>query len=311
MKKLIAVHIVILLFGVAFICSAQKDKKVDCSRKQRPEWIGISSKEKFSVSAIAASLDEAQEICLNDIRQYIVTSIASYIVSSEQFSQKQVTQDGVTSMLSRYSSEVDTHSVGLPYILGISLSNAEDVYWEKWLSRDTKKYYYIYHVCYPFSSFERNRAIAEFKAMDDSKESRLHALRESFEVFTETTFVRNAASELEALETYFFDNTRKSEAKALRAQYLKSLDDIVIICDSTKTGEWHFHFSLNGRNIIHDAQPVIRSNHAENMRVQKKVNGYVLLYEPMGVNTEENSIFFRYPIGSRGLEHHFSFHYTE
>ncbi len=304
-------YFTLFLFCITLTCAAQKDKMVDSSHGQRPEWIGLSSNERFSVSATAISLEEARETCLNDIRQYIVTSIASSIVSSEVFSYSQVTADGVSTILKKYSSQVDTRSVGMPYILGISLSNAADVYWEKWYSRENKNLYYIYHVLYPFSSAERNRAIAEFKALDDSKNSRLNALRDSLSVYSETAFARQAASELDALETYFFDAARKSETQSLKSRFIKSLDDIVIICDSTKTGEWHFHFSLNGRHITHDAQPVIRSNHAENMRVQKNGKGYVLLYEPMCVETEENSIFFRYAIGSRGLERRFSFPYIE
>ena len=311
MKKFIALYSIVLFVVMSLPCLAQKDKVVECSRRQRPEWLGISSKERFSVSATAVHMEEARQACLDDIRQYITTSIASSIVSSERFSQSQVTEDGVTTMLRKYSSEVETHAVGMPYILGISLSNAEDVYWEKRYSRETKTYYHVYHVLYPFSSVERNRAVAEFKALDDSKNSRLAALRDSLSVYEEVSFARLAASELDALETYFFDAVRKADARNLKSRFLRSSDDIVIVCDSTKTGEWHFHFSLDGRRVFYDGQPVMRSNHAENMRVQKNGQGYVLLYEPMCVETEENCIFFRYPIGSRGLERRFSFPYTD
>lgn len=311
MKKSAIIYFMVFLFCISMTCSAQKDKMVDSSHKQRPGWIGLSSQEKFSVSATAPSLEQTQEICLNDIRQYIVTSIASSIASSEFFGQSQVSRDGISTTLREYSSTVSTRSVGMPYILGISLSNAEDIYWEKWYSRINKSHYYIYHVLYPFSSADRNRAISEFKAMDDAKNERLAVLSDSLSVYTQVSFVRQAISELEALETYFFDEARKAQAQSLRSRFRRSLDDIVIICDSTKVGEWHFHFSLNGRHVVHDEQPVTRSNHAENIRVCKKQKGYVLLYDPMAIETEENTVFFRYSIGSRGLEQRFSFPYIK
>ena len=84
MKRLLTL---LLLLAVALPASAQKEKVVERSAKKAPAWLGISCPDYFTVSATAPTLDQAQKQCLTDIRQHIITSIASNITSEEKLYQ--------------------------------------------------------------------------------------------------------------------------------------------------------------------------------------------------------------------------------
>ena len=69
-------------------------------------------------------------------------------------------------------------SANLPFLKGISLSNVEEIYWEKVQDKSTKKEYYNYSVKYPFSKAEQRKLVAEFEALDAEKVAQYKALEQ-------------------------------------------------------------------------------------------------------------------------------------
>lgn len=295
MKRIAAILGILSLF--AGTCYGQKERTVERSASRAPEWLGISDADRFSVSAVAQTLDAAQQGCLDEIKQHIVNSIAVNITSEESFNQDALVRDNVTAMLTRYSSQVETKSAGIPYLCGISLSKATDIYWERRFVKQQKRYYYICHVQYPFSEWERRTAIDDFLRIDRQYESRLDELQRNFHTFTDLSYIGEAVSELDVLIRYFFDANRQHSASALQNKYLRARQEVAVVPDESSVGVFRYHLSLHGRQVTTAAKPILKSDYATNMRVMPSGNGYVLLYDEMGIEGEENTILINYPFG--------------
>ena len=117
-----------------------KDKLVEKSGKT-PDWIMSAGGDSFSVFAQSDDMNGARDRCLADIRQYIVNSIASNITSVETSTSASRNDDGNENIYSTYSSELKTAAARLPFLTDISLSNAEEVYWEKYRRKSDGTYY--------------------------------------------------------------------------------------------------------------------------------------------------------------------------
>lgn len=298
-------RIATLLLAATLVCGsayAQKEKVVESSAKKAPAWIGLSTSDYFSVSATAQTLEEAQKMCMNDIRQYIINAIAVNITSAETSYQNQVTRDGVAELLESYASQTDSRSANIPYLSGLSLSNADAIYWERRMVKGkVKSYYYVCNVKYPFTEDDRSRAIAAFRKIDDKYNSRLEALRRDAERFTDISAIGTAVSELNQLIAYFFDDVRKEEATALQARYRKMNEEIAVAAEEILPGQFRYRLSLHGRTVFTDQLPKLNSNYALNMRVMRNGDEYVLLYDEEGIEGEENTIEMRYSFGGRAL----------
>lgn len=308
MKRLLTL---LLLLAVALPASAQKEKVVERSAKKAPAWLGISCPDYFTVSATAPTLDQAQKQCLTDIRQHIITSIASNITSEEKLYQEQTARNGVVSLLNSYASEVGTTGASMPYLCDISLSRALGVYWERRFVKQEKSYYYIYHVQYPFTDADRSAAIAAFRALDNEHLERLEQLEEQFETFTDLSFLDQTAAALNPLIDYFFDTDRRNRAVNLQQRCRQACGEVAIVPDSASLGCYCYHLALHGRRVTSDRQPRLESDYATNLRVVPLDGGYALLYDEAGIEGEENFITMTYTFGGRRLQHRVVFDPTE
>lgn len=298
----------LLLLASLLPCMAQKEKVVERSARKVPEWLGKSSSDCFSVVATAPELGDAQRWCLEDIRQHIVTTIAANITSEERFRQEQSACDGVVSLLSHYASDVTTQGAAIPYLCGISLSRASDVYWERRFVREKKSYYYICHVRYPFSALERAEAIEAFRSLDAARYARLKEIEEEFGRFTELSWLEQAATALDPLIGYFFDSDRRRLAENLQQRCRQACGEVALVCDSARLGACYYHFTLHGRCVTTDRAPRLRSDYATALRVMRNgEEGYVLLYDEAGIAGEENTVEAVYTFGGRRLRHLFTF----
>lgn len=302
-------HVVTLfcLFVCFALCFAQKEKVVEQSAKKVPEWIGTSNADYFSVSATAETLDKAQSQCLNDIRQHIISTIAVNITASESLSQTMFSTNEVAGVLTQYSSQVDTRSAQLPFLSGISLSNAKEVYWERRFVKGDKRYYYVYHVYYPFSEYQRTNAIAQFKKMDAEYENKLIELEKNYREFTNLDYVREAVAEIKGLMGYFFDSARATRAAALYKAYRDCLADVVVEEGVHSTNKINYTLSLHGRTVTTSRKPTFRSNYADNIKVSANADVNTIQFEPVSIPGEEHTIEMKYLLDGRTLSHKFLF----
>lgn len=309
MRRLLATAA--LLLCICATAFAQKEKVVESSAKKAPAWLGISTPEYICVSATAETLDAAQSLCMSDIRQFIINSIAVNVTSTEMSYQNQQARNGVADLLKIYSSQVETKGAAIPYLSGISLSNAEDIYWERRFVRREKRYYCICHVKYPFTEAERRAAIAEFRKIDNGYTERLEELKSNFDTFTDLSYIDRAVSEINPLAEYFFDDVRKSEAEELQRRYRALNGEVAIVPEEASLGSYRYGLWLHGRRVTTDKMPKLKSEYALNLRMVPDGESYVVLYDEQGIEGEENNVEIRYTFGGKTLAHTFTFDPTE
>lgn len=307
--NIIKSNCIILLFIICSAVSVQaQDKIVERSSKKRPTWIGTAGKDFFTVSASGATLDFVQNKCMADVKQNIINSIAVNIVSNEKSSEQQISNNKTISMIESYSSFIKTQGAQLPYLTGISISNATGVYWEKCYIKSEKRYYYVYYVNYPFPEAERKVLIDEFKTFDNLHNDKFLELQDNFDKFVQLEYIERAISDLNPLIDYFFDDTRINAAKALQIKYRKEYENVNVVPVTSVLGEFNYYLVLNGRIVTTAKLPTMRTNCASNMTVKQDGNNYRIEYEYGDCrDDEDNWIEFTYQLGGRPLRYKFPF----
>ena len=251
---------------LALHAATAQEKVLESSARKAPAWIGTTESEFIIVSAEETTLDAAQKRCLNDIRQSIVNAVCVNIRSEETLTEQQTEYSGASEIYRRYESQLKTVAGRLPFITGISLSDAE-TYWEKRYVKRDKRTYYLCHVRYPFPITRRNALIAEFLRQDRAQYAKLTALKERFDTFTRVEEIDRAITELEPLIAYFFDDMRRDEAQALQRNYRKLYTMISTVACGNELGEHTFCFTLNDRRVTTSRRPTVRSQWATGITV--------------------------------------------
>lgn len=305
MKRILLLALSVLL--TLRVASAQ-EKILECSDKKAPQWIGTTESGFIVVCAEEPTLDAAQKRCLNDIRQSIVETVCVNIRSEESLAERQTQYAGASEIYRRYESQLKTVAGRLPFITGISISDAE-TYWEKRYVKREKRSYYICHVRYPFPIARRNALIAEFLRQDRAQYDKLLALEERFDTFTRVEEIDRAITELEPLIAYFFDDQRREEAQALQRNYRKLYGMISTVVCGDGLGEHTFCFMLNDRRVTTSRRPAARSPWATGIVVAPTDEGlYRVTYDyEMCPDDAENGIELIYQFGGRTLRHSFTF----
>lgn len=281
------------------VAAMAKEKRVETSDKRKPDWIGHSDASAFSVTEAGESLAAASERCMASIRQYIVNSVAVNVSSTERMTTRQVTRDNFMSVLNDYSSVLVTEAGQLPFLNGISLSNAEATYWERIYDKRTKSYRYEYSVRYPFTESTRRTLVDAFLAIDDAKTARFEQLRTELETLSDLDRIPQALSELDGLDNYFFDATRKNDVATLRRQYLGLYDRVSIEVEEETTGRCVYTLRLAGRPVTSSATPRLKSESAIELVVRPcGENRYCLTYNAEYASPQDiNTVEIRYPFG--------------
>ena len=277
MKKLL---IFILLCGFCaptFASVSRKEKVVEASSNRKPDWIGRSNSSALAVTEVGETLSDASERCLATIRQQIINAVAVNISSTETMITHQVTRDDLVSLMNDYSSQVTTHAAQLPYIHDITLSNAEDIYWERIYNKQEQRYRYEYSVRYPFTEQMRQDLIDAFLAIDNDRMADLKRLRLGLEKIDNIDRIREALTELDGLSDYFFDAVRKRETETVRRNYLDLYRQISIVVDSESLGSCLYSLQLKGRRLTTSVTPRLNSESALAMQVKAVGDGYYRL----------------------------------
>ncbi len=287
-----------MLTGIApeAIAAKPKEKVVESSSRKKPDWIGRSDKTHFAVTEQAPTLSAAMDECLASIRQHIVNSVAVNIASTERMRTRQLTEGELVSVMNEYSSDMTARAAELPYINNITLSNAEQTYWEKILDKNNGTYRYEYSVLYPFSEEMRAELVGAFVAIDEGKQAELDNLNRQVNRLVNVDDIGAALIELDGLGEYFFDATRRNEVETLKRSYRALYGKIAIAIESEEAGRCVYSLMIDGRRVTTSQKPRLVSESALEMRVQEGAGGrYVLTYDPQYASPVElNTIDIMY-----------------
>lgn len=179
-------------------------KVMEKSAKKVPGWMNTAVDDYLIVSVTVGSLAEGQSKVLQEITERIIQAVANNVSVSKENVLSEVNTDGNIESSDAFMQVSKMKSANLPFLKGISLSNVEEIYWEKVQDKSTKKEYYNYSVKYPFSKAEQRKLVAEFEALDAEKVAQYKALEQKVHSIESVDEIKQAVLELNTLSEYFF-----------------------------------------------------------------------------------------------------------
>lgn len=300
--------LLIVLAAVAVVVSglASDVKIIDRSAKTTPEWLLGSPKGCLIVTVRAKSLPEAQILAQNEITERVIKAVATNVSLTEKsVSSETATNAGVDSR-DEYSKSATLRAANMPFLKGISLSKAADIYWVKVQDKKTKEEYYEYSVQYPFTRLEQEKMSAEFEKLDTEHAQELASLEAGVGDVATYDGIKNAIAQLEALAEFFVDGPRLSRVSSAIKQYEGLYSAITILCRSVAPGKIKCALILNGHKLDYYTVPKVSANCASSIQVTPSNGEFVITFNTDDcLDDEENYLTVTFRINGRKLEHRF------
>lgn len=309
MKKLYYIALLALsVFAMLPVSAGAENKIIDKSAKKTPEWLTGAADGFLVVTVEAPSIAEAQRKALDEVTERIIRSVGSS-VSVDQKSEisETVTNGSVSSSTDTYTRNSRIRSANLPFLKGISLSRATDIYWVKLRDKRTKAEHYEYSVKYPYSRMDQRMIQAEFEDLDAEKSAELDALEQKIDNITSLDDISAGMAACDALSEYFFDNVRASKVKALKTRYNGLYKTVGVLGAVTGQGTAECALSLNGRAVRSGLVPSVSSNCASNINVVPSDGTYRITYDTSDcLPDEDNYLTVSFRVRGKKVEHRMS-----
>lgn len=299
-----------LLLAV-LLCSSvsAQDKVIEKSyRGSRPKWTATANSEQFATSAVDITLSGAQKKCIDNVLQFIITSVAANVVSVESSYTEQTTHNRLIDLFESYTSQTSVSSARMPYLTNVSVSNVTDWYWERHFDKRSRRYYYEYHLLYPFGAAERELLVGQFLQIDSDMNSRLEVVKNNLDTFTDVAYIDRAVSELEELKSYFFDSVRYNASVLLQTQYRRQYERIVFRVVDQRLGLVVYRLQIADRDVVWDKSPRVTSPTASNILIERNDSRCTVTYSwDYCVADEDNYVEVSYVAGGNVIKQRFGF----
>lgn len=307
MRKIIIAAVTALAFTLSSASAQDKIKVKEKSAKKTPVWVGSSQTDYIVTSAIADDLETARNQCLDNVRRYIIQSVAENVKSTTEGMIDQKTIDNeIVSFLDTYTSTYESRAADVPFLKGISASKIEDYYWEKRENKTTGKVSYMYAVKYPFPSVQLKQLVNEFEKRDKEIWGRYLALAEALDNVSSVEEIDRAIADLGPVIDYLFDDTRRNEATTLRDKYRKLYDNISFREISNDLGLYKFTLVLDGRDITTSQRLKTSGDCATQIMSEQTPDGIEVQYNYDNCFFDDrNGIKVTFRLGSRNVVHEF------
>lgn len=300
MKRLMWLACALLL---ALSAGAQT-KVIEKSAKKIPGWVNTAVDDYLIVTVDARSLAEAQTKALAEITERIIQAVANNVSVSKKNVMSEVNVNGNIESNDAFTQVSKMKSANLPFLKGISLSNVEEIYWEKLQDKATKKEHYAYSVKYPFSRQEQRKLIAEFEALDAEKVARYKALEQKLHEIESVDEIGHAITELNTLSEYFFDEVRLSQVKGLIDSYKQLYNSLSVTGAFLESGKYQCQVLLEGNPVKVSVSPKVTSNCAGQISARPSDGMFLILYNAEDcLPEEENFLNILFVINGKRLQH--------
>lgn len=299
MKRLMWVICALLLT----VSAGAQTKVIEKSAKKVPGWLNTAVDDYLVVTVTANSLAEAQTKAQAEIMERIIQAVASNVSISKKNVLSEVNIDGNIESTDAFTQVSKMKSANLPFLKGISLSNVEEIYWEKIQDKATKKESYNYSVKYPFSRLEQRKLITEFEALDAEKVAQYKALEQKINELESVDEIKQAVTELSTLSEYFFDEVRLSQVKGLIVRYNQLYDALSVTGIFLENGKYQCQVLLEGNPIKVSVSPKVTSNCAAQISVRPANGAFLISYDAIDcLPEEENFLNLLFRINGKRLE---------
>jgi hypothetical protein len=308
MKKIYL--IALCLFCLSSTAVLAQFKVVEESGK-KPDW--TMSMERGSIIGIGNGLtiEDAKANALVNVKAQIVTSVADYISASSVSKSEEITADKFTQLYQSYSDVITTQSGKRDYLQGISAAKVDDFYWEKSADKKTKEVKFQYFVKYPFTTFDLEELVADFRAKDEQLTSEMNKALDLLDDFTSVEEIIQAQSQLGKLMEIFIDE-RKAKCQTGIEKSKALLASVYIGNAGSELGVVRYSLKVGEKAIRCAKKPAINSNCA---RIGDRKLGEVVcevsyLYDEC-YNEPGNNIKVSYSFSNNKPEKEFYFDVAE
>lgn len=298
MRKIVSSFLCsLMLAGIPVAADAADWKVVERSVKNVPVWVGAHTPETILVTVEAPSLEEARSQAVMAIQRRIIQSVATNVSfemsqnSSEDFS------DGDVRSSESMKSHTEIVAAKLPFIKGVSLSQATDTYWEKLEDKKRHITEYRLNVLYPLPAAELESMRSQYEEEDSARENRMNELSANLCSVRSAAGIQSAMGELKGLCDYFPDATRRGEAARLEKEYAAILKRVEVSAQQTGAGQCVVFTTLNGEPFDGGGKVTVKSECANRLKVLPADNGFdwvIMFCTEDCLDTEENFLEISY-----------------
>lgn len=306
-RKLTCVAFIIMASLMLSTHISAETKVVEKSAKKAPEWLGTAADGYLIVTVEAPSLAEAQRRATAEITERIIHSVASNVtVEQSNIATETITNGEVSESSDTYSRQSSIRTANLPFIKGISLSKAADIYWAKLRDKKTGAEHYEYSVKYPYTRLEQQMLQADFEDLDRQKVAELENLEAQVDNITAMEQIGSGIARLDALGEYFFDKARAARVKGLRTQYNDLYKSLGVTGKIVNPGTIECALTVQGRAVSCGMSPVATSNCANNIQVSPEDGIFKVYYETADcLDDEDNYVDVTFRIKGKKVARHF------
>lgn len=292
---LAAIAIPVLMFG--------QYKVEEASDRRIPGWVNSVERGYLIVSEKADDIETARNMVLQKLKAQIAQSVATKIVSETELQQSYTQSNGTYSIDKNLESSIATKTANLPFISSITLSKAEDSYWEKRYFKKEKSYEYFFAVKYPFSDTELARLIDEYQEHESKLNSRIAKLETGLDMIESIEDIDRAIADARTLLTEFTEeDPRYAKVQSLSSTYRSLYKNITINYTQKKKGEISVTLELGGKTIVTGRKPVLKSNCATAITASYDGSIMIVRYNDEGCYDEdENYIEIRFNAGNNSI----------
>lgn len=306
MKRTNLIRLVALMLLLPLGVAAQdKVKVVESSAKKQPSWYGGSQNDYIITSAMDADLQTARDKCLDNVRKYIIESVANNVQATTESTVSQTTvNNSIEHFLDSYTSTYESKAADVPFLKGVSASKIEDYYWEKRHNKSTKEYFYVYSIKYPFPSVELKKLVYEFEKKDKEMWGKYLELEDGIKNISSLEQIDRAIADLGPIVDYLFDNTRKTQAEALRNRYRALYNNVTVRTVWQTLGEYRLQLMLDNKPIATSQRVTLKSDNATQLQSEQQGNMIVVRYAYDGCyHDDENKIRATLRVGGKPVQH--------
>ncbi len=305
MRKIVIIVLIFSLWG----CKSQVSVVESSGRK--PDWVNSLQKDYIIASGSASDINNAQQNALNMIKERIVNSVAERVrtTSDVKIEEKNFNNE-INRFLESYTRTTTTETGQVPYLQGISLSRAEDYFWEKTRNRNTGQEIYNYHIKYPFSDMELQKLVIDFNMRDKQLSIRLDEILEKIDHITKLEDIEKYINELRVLSGLFTDSRKDlAQLGITRLQNIYKNVNFEIL--EHRQGILKYRLKLNNQLIETSQRPRLNSECAR-IKATQSIDDFTMINYDYSDCYEDinNYIKVAYRFGNHSVEENFSFDIT-
>lgn len=255
-------RILFFLCTVIFPLSLLAQFSVTEKSGKKPDW--TMSMEKGFIVGIGngTAVEDAKENAMVNVKAQITTAVADHISSTSVSKTTEITANKLNELYQSFSNVITTQSGKRDYLQGVSASNVVAFYWEKLTDKQTKAVKYQYFVKYPFSQFDLDDLVEDFRKKDALLTEEMEKALGLLTTYTTVEELIQCQSQLSKLEAIFIDE-RKSKCQ-VGIERAKALLASTYLADAgSELGKVRYSIKI-GDKIVRCARiPVINSQCAK------------------------------------------------